>query len=212
MNWRRVILDEAHQIRNPKAKSSIAATNLTAESRWCLTGTPIINTLKDLYSLLRFLRFSGGLSEFDIFNRVLIRPLNQGLPEASPRLQALMASLCLRRTKGMKFVDLRLPECKEFVHKIQWYPEEEEKYKALDAEAKGLLDRFANREINDTDKKDQYRFLLEILLRMRQVCNHWTLCGERIESLMKLAGMSKVTLNAENRRALQDLLQIVGGS
>lgn len=112
----------------------------------------------------------------------------------------------------MKFVDLRLPECKEFVHKIQWYPEEEKKYKVLDAEAKGLLDRFANRGVNDTDKKDQYRFLLEILLRMRQVCNHWTLCGERVESLLKLAGMSKVTLNAENRRALQDLLQIVGGS
>lgn len=111
----------------------------------------------------------------------------------------------------MKFIDLRLPECKEFVHKIQWYPEEEEKYKILDAEAKGLLNQFANRGPEGTDNKDQYRFLLEILLRMRQVCNHWTLCGERVKSLMKLAGMKTVTLNEENRKALQDLLQIVGG-
>lgn len=208
IKWRRVVLDEAHQIRNPKAKSSLAATNLAAESRWCLTGTPIVNTLKDLYSLVRFLRFSGGLSEFDIFNRVLIRPLNSSLPEANSRLQALMASLCLRRTKEMKFVDLRLPACKEFVHRIKFYPEEQAKYDILDAEAKGLLDRFSRgKAINETGK-DDYRFLLEILLRMRQVCDHWTLCGERVQGLLKLAGMSKVVLNAENKRALQDLLQI----
>lgn len=118
-----------------------------------------------------------------------------------------MASLCLRRTKDMKFVDLKLPECKEFVHRIQFYPEELAKYNVLDAEAKGLLDRFT-RGGRQGDKKDEYRFLLEILLRMRQVCNHWSLCGERVESLMKLAGQSRVVLNEENRRALQDLLQI----
>lgn len=108
----------------------------------------------------------------------------------------------------MKFIDLKLPECKEFVHRIPFYPEEQEKYNILDAEAKGLLDRFTKGKAGEGDKKDEYRFLLEILLRMRQVCNHWSLCGERIESLLKLAGQSKVALNSENRRALQDLLQI----
>jgi SWI/SNF-related matrix-associated actin-dependent regulator of chromatin subfamily A3 len=61
IKWRRVILDEGHGIRNAKAKKTVAITNLMAQSRWTLTGTPIINNLKDLYSQIRFLRLSGGL-------------------------------------------------------------------------------------------------------------------------------------------------------
>ena len=207
LKWRRVVLDEAHQIRNPKAKSSRAATNLNALSRWALTGTPIINSLKDLYSQLRFLRFSGGLSELDIFNRVLMRPLNRGEPTANICLQALMASLCLRRTKDMKFVDLKLPSLTEYVHKIDFWPEEKKKYDLLDKEARGMLEELKAKSAQQ-GPKDQFRFLLEILLRMRQMCNHHSLCGERLQGLMKLAGQSRVELTEENIRLLQDLLQL----
>ncbi|KAJ0354923.1 hypothetical protein KNSL1_001209 [Colletotrichum chrysophilum] len=41
MKWRRVVLDEGHTIRNAKTKAAIAATKLTAQSRWALTGTPM---------------------------------------------------------------------------------------------------------------------------------------------------------------------------
>lgn len=40
--WKRVILDEGHQIRNPSTKAAIAVSALTAERRWVLTGTPIV--------------------------------------------------------------------------------------------------------------------------------------------------------------------------
>ena len=69
VNWRRVILDEGHTIRNPQTKAALAATNLSAQSKWVLTGTPIINNLKDLYSLVRFIGLSGGLERLEIFNR-----------------------------------------------------------------------------------------------------------------------------------------------
>jgi SWI/SNF-related matrix-associated actin-dependent regulator of chromatin subfamily A3 len=199
--WRRIVLDEAHTIRNPKSKASLAAAGLEAGSRWALSGTPIVNNLKDLYSLIRFLRYSGGLSDFDIFNRTLIRPLNRGDTAASQLLQILMATVCLRRLKEMKFVDLRLPGISEFVHKIQFWPEEREKYELLEQEAKGMLVKFQSQQ---TD----YRFILEILLRMRQTCNHSSLCAGRIESLMKLSKMDKVDLSDENIGALQDLLQL----
>jgi SWI/SNF-related matrix-associated actin-dependent regulator of chromatin subfamily A3 len=48
VTWRRLVLDEGHSIRNPAAMKSVAACNLLARSRWILTGTPIVNTLKDL--------------------------------------------------------------------------------------------------------------------------------------------------------------------
>ncbi|KAL8712307.1 MAG: hypothetical protein Q9220_003458 [cf. Caloplaca sp. 1 TL-2023] len=208
VNWRRVILDEGHQIRNPSTKASLACSGLLARSRWILTGTPIINNLKDLYSLIRFLRLSGGLERLDIFNSILIRPLKNGSEEASLLLQALMGTICLRRKKEMSFVDLRLPELTEYIHRVEFLPHEREKYEALQAEAKGLL-----RDVKTKDGKtkggETYSHLLEILLRLRQICNHWKLCGERVTSLLAALETSKIVdLTPENRKALQDMLQL----
>jgi transcription termination factor 2 len=52
----RIILDEAHVIRNPKAGVSQAVCRLRASRRWVVTGTPVQNKELDMYSLLRFLR------------------------------------------------------------------------------------------------------------------------------------------------------------
>lgn len=208
VNWRRIILDEGHQIRNPKSKASRACTGLTARSRWVLTGTPIINTLKDLYSLVRFLRLSGGLERFEIFNSVLIRPLKEGKEDASLLLQALMGTICLRRKKEMKFVDLRLPGLSEYVHRFEFLPHEREKYEALQAEAKGLLHDAQAKEGTAKGGKT-YLHLLEVLLRLRQVCNHWKLCGDRVTSLLAALETSKIVdLTPQNRKALQDMLQL----
>lgn len=209
INWRRVILDEGHIIRNPNTKSALAATNLMAQSRWVLTGTPIINNLKDLYSLVRFIGLTGGLERLEIFNSILIRPLNQGDVNASLLLQALMATICLRRKKEMKFVDLKLPELSEYVHRIDFLPHEKEKYEALQAEAKGLLRTYQRGQNKNGKPQDTYRHLLEMLLRLRQVCNHWKLCGERVTSVLSLLESQKfVDLTPENRKALQEMLQV----
>ena len=208
VHWRRVILDEGHIIRNPQTKSALAATNLMAHSRWVLTGTPIINNLKDLFSLVRFIGLTGGLERLEIFNSVLIRPLNQGDFNASLLLQALMATICLRRKKEMKFVDLKLPELSEYVHRIDFLDDEREKYEALQAEAKGLLNTVQRNQTNGKGQ-DTYRHLLEVLLRLRQVCNHWKLCGERVTSVLSALESQKVVdLTPENKKALQDMLQI----
>lgn len=56
-----------------------------------------------------------------------------------------------------------------------------------------------------------YSHVLEILLRLRQVCNHWSLCKNRVEKLMALLGESAkkvVELTPENIKALQDVLQL----
>lgn len=54
----RIILDEGHVIRNPKAAVSMAVCRLRAVRRWVVTGTPVQNKELDMYSLLRFLRVS----------------------------------------------------------------------------------------------------------------------------------------------------------
>ncbi|PKK62859.1 hypothetical protein RhiirC2_639414, partial [Rhizophagus irregularis] len=62
-----VILDEGHIICTKSSKQSIAACNLDAERRWILTGTPIMNKLNDMYSLIKFLRFTP-FDNFEMWN------------------------------------------------------------------------------------------------------------------------------------------------
>lgn len=132
MQWRRVVLDEGHTIRNPRSKGALSACRLQADSRWTLTGTPIINTLKDLYSQVRFLRLSGGLEDMAVFNSVLIRPLMSEDPNARLLLQALMGTICLRRRKDMGFVNLRLPPLTSRVLRVKFHPHEQEKYQMFE--------------------------------------------------------------------------------
>ncbi|EGD87824.2 hypothetical protein H112_04294 [Trichophyton rubrum D6] len=132
IRWRRVVLDEGHTIRTPKTKAACAACMLEADSRWSLTGTPIVNNLKDLYSQGKFIRLSGGLEDLPVFHSALIRPLNAGDENASLLLQALMATICLRRRKDMSFVNLRLPPMESHILHVKFLPHEKEKYEMFE--------------------------------------------------------------------------------
>lgn len=223
LHWRRVVLDEGHTIRNPSSKASLAACGLRADSRWTLTGTPIINTLKDLYAQIRFHKFSGGMEDLRIFNSVLIRPLTAGEPEARLLLEALMGTICLRRRKDMGFINLKLPEMTSRIIRIKFNAHEQEKYNAFQYVSSDYLhseNKFANNnhrteaqgallDFKDKDGKTKYSHLLEVLLRLRQVCNHWALCKNRVDKLMSMLEEHKVVpLTPENVRALQEMLQL----
>ncbi|KAK0666119.1 putative DNA repair and recombination protein RAD5B [Cercophora samala] len=209
IEWRRVVLDEGHTIRNAKTKASLAACSLKAQSRWVLTGTPIINNIRDLHSLLKFLRITGGLEQAEVFNMVISRPLALKQHRAVSLLQNLMNDLCLRRLKDMKFVDLKLPSKTEYIHRITFWEDEKRKYDALLSEAQGALKDFQSRKKGPGADKNRFQSVLERLLRLRQTCNHWTLCKDRITDLLQLLEDNDVVpLNPKNRALLQQALQL----
>lgn len=103
VKWRRIILDEAHVVRNHKAQSSIAVSELQGKYRWALTGTPIQNKELDVYALLKFLR----CSPFDDL-ATWKKWIDNKSAGGQDRLNLLMKSIMLRRTKAQLQLDGKL--------------------------------------------------------------------------------------------------------
>ncbi|TDG46655.1 hypothetical protein AWZ03_006967 [Drosophila navojoa] len=103
VKWRRIILDEAHVVRNHKAQSSIAVSELLGKYRWALTGTPIQNKELDVYALLKFLR----CSPFDDL-ATWKKWIDNKSAGGQDRLNLLMKSIMLRRTKAQLQLDGKL--------------------------------------------------------------------------------------------------------
>ncbi len=97
----RVILDEAHTIKNRQAKTSKACYELAAKHRWVLTGTPIVNRLEDLFSLVRFLRVEPW-ANFSFWKTFITVPFeSKEFARALNVVQTVLEPLVLRRTKDM---------------------------------------------------------------------------------------------------------------
>ncbi len=92
-------------IRNRLSNQFEAVHNLTAQHRWCLTGTPIQNSLEDLGALISFLRVPI-LEKVTTFRRYIIAPTTSISRNRYRNLQTLLQSICLRRTRDI----IKLPE------------------------------------------------------------------------------------------------------
>ncbi|XP_031468980.1 transcription termination factor 2 isoform X2 [Phasianus colchicus] len=143
--WARVILDEAHTIKNPKVQTSIAVCKLRATARWAVTGTPIQNNLLDMYSLLRFLR----CSPFDEY-KVWKYQVDNNTKKGGDRLSLLTRSLLLRRTKdqldstGKPLVSL--PQRSMQLHQLKLSAEEQSVYNVLFARSRSTLQSYLKRQ------------------------------------------------------------------
>ncbi|CAG9821124.1 unnamed protein product [Phaedon cochleariae] len=106
VKWRRIVIDEAHQIRNHKSQTSDAVCRLSARSRWALTGTPVHNKELDMYALLKFLRNANprsiSLSRCTPFDDLSVwkRWVGDKSTGGTERLHTVISSLMLRRTKA----------------------------------------------------------------------------------------------------------------
>ncbi|KAA1097667.1 hypothetical protein PGT21_016583 [Puccinia graminis f. sp. tritici] len=101
IDWYRIILDEGHNIKNRNAQSSKACYNLSGRRRWVLSGTPIVNRLEDLSSLLHFIRLEPW-GNFSFYRSFVTIPFSKKDPKALVVVQTIIESVLLRREKKMK--------------------------------------------------------------------------------------------------------------
>ncbi|OHW90951.1 alpha-mannosyltransferase [Colletotrichum incanum] len=100
VRWRRIVLDEAHYIRNENSRMARAVCALDFVSRWAVTGTPIQNRLSDLATIVKFIR-AHPYTDTRQFDADLSQLWKSGEDEkAVQRLKNLSVCLILRRSKG----------------------------------------------------------------------------------------------------------------
>lgn len=161
----------AHHIRNRLSQTFKAACAIVSQHRWCLTGTPIHNSLDDYGALLTFV----GVPPFtdkSMFDFWITSPLKNGKPNSLRRLQDLIKATCLRRTKRTIGYSFELPQRIEKTETIEFHRTDQELYNFFKEKtakvAAGLLPSIASTSKFDQVKENN---ILSLINFLRLICN-----------------------------------------
>ncbi|RKP06200.1 SNF2 family N-terminal domain-containing protein, partial [Thamnocephalis sphaerospora] len=193
VNWCRVVLDEGHIIKNHRALMSKAACGLKAERHWILSGAlTLLGRYIRCKELMLFLRYKP-FDNADWYNSIFKGPISRGDKEGYDRLKLLMQSLCIRRTKSMRANGrplVELPACNVYLHKIDFATDtERELYNLVESESRR---QFRMLMQQNKLQMQNYATVLEMLMRLRQLCNHPSLCPHSfIEKLKERSSSDK---------------------
>jgi SNF2 family DNA or RNA helicase len=161
----RVILDEAHTVRNIKSKAYAGCIALQSIFRLCLTGTPLQNKPDDIHSLLSFLAVEP-LADRSIFRRSVGQPIIMGDPIGLSRLRTVMAHVALRRNKTTLKLVPKTVELRSIVFPANCA--HKKIHDTLFGAAKVAFQATLGR--GDEHVSKSYMKIIEILMRIRQAC------------------------------------------
>jgi len=164
INWHRIVIDEAQNIKNPKAAQTKAILKLEAKHRLALTGTPVENRLLDLWSIFNFLN-PGYLGKEAQFKKSFETPIQKNNDQIQAGvLKKLVEPFILRRVKTDQSIIKDLPD------KI-----EQKLYTNLTKEQASLYEavvRDVEKQLNEVEGIQRKGLILSTLLKLKQICNH----------------------------------------
>ncbi|MBE9176354.1 DEAD/DEAH box helicase [Synechocystis salina LEGE 06155] len=164
VTWHRVVLDEAQNIKNPKAEQTKAILKLAAPHRLALTGTPVENRLLDLWSIFNFLN-PGYLGKEVQFRKSFELPIQKNNDVTrSATLKKLVEPFILRRVKTDQSIIKDLPDKIEQKTYCNLTKEQASLYEAVVKDIMGELD--------DVEGIQRRGLILASLLKLKQICNH----------------------------------------
>ena len=153
---------------------SRASCDLVADRRLCLTGTPVQNKLDDVFALIKFLRLEP-FDDKNIWTEFIGTPVKYGQSLGVARLQTIMKCITLRRTKETKTSDgqriLDLPPRRDELRYLKFDQHEQTIYDQFFTESKAEFNELSNK--NEVMKN--YVGILQKILRLRQICDHFEL-------------------------------------
>ena len=165
----RIVLDEAHVIREQSTLMSQAICRVAATRRWALTGTPIQNRLDDLGALIKFLRVQP-FDNYGVFSNAFIRPFKGGDPQALPHLRLLVDTLTLRRLKDK----IDLPQRTETLVELEFSDDEQRLYTWFAKDASNRLQAMNSGKgaVQSKMLGKAYHHILRIILCLRLISAH----------------------------------------
>ncbi|KAK9822145.1 hypothetical protein WJX74_010771 [Apatococcus lobatus] len=187
----------------------ISAWSLKAERRWCLSGTPIQNSIDDLYPYMRFLRYEPYARQSS-FKSLIKEPLLQQPELGTERLRAVLKGILLRRTKQTKIDGepvVKLPPREVSLVKQHFNEQEQTLYNELAAQSKAKF-----KELDAEGSGGAYVQALYMMLRLRQACNHpWLLKPLDTKSPVKPSAAQLAAARKLDPEVRAGLLTLVGG-
>jgi non-specific serine/threonine protein kinase len=164
VRWRRVVLDEAQQIKNSAARTTQSVRSIPAERRIAMTGTPVENRLSELWSIMEFLN-PGILGSERSFREHYADPIERaGDDEKAAKLRQITGPFILRRLKSDKSIIADLPEKLEMKEFCVLTREQASLYQAV------VDDMLAR--IDDAEGIERRGLVLATMMKLKQVCNH----------------------------------------
>ena len=164
IEWDRITLDEAQNIKSRRARQTQAIRSLKARHRIALTGTPVENRLTELHSIMDFLN-PGLLGSADAFKQQIARPIEQWRdPDAAAQLRQATAPFILRRLKTDRTIVPDLPEKIEMRTDCLLTKEQASLYQAVVDDLMAAADQ--------PEGIARSGAILAALTRLKQVCNH----------------------------------------
>lgn len=165
-NFFRIVLDEAHSIREQATKQSQAICALSAQRRWAVTGTPVQNRLDDLGALIKFLRVKP-FSDKGGFAQYISSPFKMADPEILPKLRLLVDSITLRRLKDR----IDLPGRIDQTVRLRFSEDEAKLYEWFAKDSDRRMRIITKNEAKSLGGKT-YVHILRAIMRLRLICAH----------------------------------------
>jgi superfamily II DNA or RNA helicase len=161
-----LILDESQYIKNSESKTYKTVTGIRSQHRIVLTGTPIENSLSDLWAQMNFLNH-GLLGSKNYFKQEFLLPIERDKSQdASEKLQKLIQPFILRRTKEEVAKDL--PSLTQETIIVEMTQEQGEFYEAEKSAVRNVL----MNNLKEAGLQKSTFFVLQALTRLRQIAIH----------------------------------------
>ncbi len=167
-----IILDESQVIKNPASMLYRTVTRLKSEFKLVLTGTPVENSITDLWTQLNFVN-PGLLGDLSFFRREFAKPIEKmGDDEKEDKLRKIIQPFILRRTKEMVASDLP-PVTEQTV----FCDMTDEQFKVYDEEKSSVRNSIL-KSISSTGLEKSAIIVLQGLMKLRQLSNHPVMANE----------------------------------
>ncbi|KAF8244002.1 hypothetical protein K440DRAFT_29880 [Wilcoxina mikolae CBS 423.85] len=159
IDFYRLVLDEAHEIRAEKSQRSRSVCALTSERRWAVTGTPFQNNLTDIATLFKFLKYTPLDTKIGFQNYILAT--QTGEKSGMDNLRSALKAVCLRRTKAT--IEADLPQRTEQICFLDFRSDEKELYESHKKKMARNRTHGSASSVADT---------LRCLSKLRMICDH----------------------------------------